>query len=139
MQQIQDGRKEFVLKGHKYQVLPFNPSSFGMFALKIAAMVSGPLLTLLKNGEDADISEIDAQQLQASLMEVVKNLSEEEVIRIFSETQRDGKHLGMTGNYDAAYKGNWVEWFMALKEILKANGFFDFLSMSVGTETEEAK
>ena len=138
---MSEQRITFQLKGHKYQVLPFTPTEFGPFALKIAAMISGPLLSLLSAGmqggglASADLSSVDPQKIQQSLLTIARELSPDEIDLIFSNTSRDSKHLGHRTNYDEAFAANWSEWFLAIREILKVNGFMDFLDMS----SEESK
>lgn len=132
--------KKFQIDGVSYEVNPHPPTELGTFALKLASLASGPLAVLFtardnmtvdeakEEAGEIDLSELDPAQIQSSLYEVVKHISEEEIRDLFSYTTRSGKHLSTLVNYENAYKGNWGEWYKALWNILKANGFFDFLS-----------
>lgn len=130
-----DSMVTFELQGHSYRVVLHAPSTFGLFATKLVALASGPVLTLLNlagslgglAGGEVELSSLSPEQVQKSLLEIVKNVSEEELRQIFEHTVRDGKALSEDINYDTAYRGNWKEWYLAIYHILQANGFMDFL------------
>lgn len=143
MSKASNSTVNFQLKGHSYRVTLHTPSTFGLFATKLLALASGPLTTLLKASDlgaamqaggigELDLSGVSPSEVQDSLVAVINNISEDELRQIFSLTQRDGKDLSNDLVYDEAYRGNWAEWYQAIFQILKANGFFDFL----GTPTD---
>jgi hypothetical protein len=128
------------VRGHQYQIQPHTTSELGPLALKLAALATGPVLTFLRgigtegSIAEMDLSQIDPSALQQSLLTLAQNLSGEELRMLFSGCSRDNKHLSDPINYDKAFQGNWTEFFLALKEILSANGFLDFLDSSAGTD-----
>lgn len=134
--------KKFTLRGVSYEVMCHPPTELGGFALRLLALASGPIATLITaqkkvsggfNAGDLDLSEISATEIQKALITVVEHISEKEVRNLFEYTTRDGKAMSNDLMYDEAYRGNWVEWYQAIFQILKANGFFDFLSSSTTT------
>jgi hypothetical protein len=131
--------KTFVIRGANYQVTPHPPSELGGFALRLMALASGPLAALITSQKnlspnmsvgDVDLSNISPTEVQKALVTVVEHITEQELRRLFAYAVRNGKDLSHDLNYDEAYRGNWAEWYQAIFQILKSNGFFDFLSSS---------
>lgn len=133
---------------HSYEIFYLKPSEALPIALEILSLGSGPLLRLIEKSLDMEQAE-DVGDVQ----NVLKNLdfsaigqdvrasiaslqSRPDLVRaLFRGTLRDGKDLSSDMLYDAAYEGNWTEWYQALFAIVKANGFLSFfgsLSMSNG-------
>jgi hypothetical protein len=134
--------KKFVLRGVPYEVVAHPPTELGGFALRLLALASGPLATLITAQKkittgfsvgDFDLSQISPTEVQKALITVVEHIGEKEIRELFSYTTRDGKSMSNDLMYDEAYRGNWVEWYSAIFHILKSNGFFDFLSSSTTT------
>lgn len=137
--------RSFTIDDHSYVVIPHPTGELGRLAMKLAVGAAGPIATIIQaqkglkasveGGDlqsadllDVDLSAIDVNALQDALFAVLDRISDAEVELIFKHTKRDGAALSVKTNYDKAFRGNWAEWFKAIFQILKANGFFDFLS-----------
>lgn len=125
------------INDNTYKITPHPPEELGKLPLKIAALMSGPILTLLKNADsiqkmqdlgELDLGEIDAKEVQELLFNIVDRISEDEIRMLFNHTQRGKKHLSDDMAYSQAFQGNISEWYKALQKILQVNGFLDFLS-----------
>jgi hypothetical protein len=138
-------KQTFTLEGsdgepHEYTVTCHGGKEGMKLMLTFAAMASEPLLEAVRffarqqeSGSLGDVEiedildNIDLERVGKSLRTSLLELDPDLLHELFAKTTRDGDPLSKDYVFDEAYAGNWSEWRAALFEIVKLNGFLDFL------------
>ena len=144
---MSDIEKNVKIGNVPYAITPHPADELGDLALKLGGLAVGPVITLIKEFQgmgdnvsdilDADLSELDAEAIQRTIYFVTERLDQDEIKHLFKYTMRNGQDLGEGINYAQAFRGNWVEWYKAIFQILKINGFLDFLPSASGGGAED--
>jgi hypothetical protein len=128
---------------HAYLITPIRASQSVDIALSILSCIAKPGSRLIRIGIEAEeinessspeeiqalLGKIDWSEMAQDAESVLRSLAEQPALvrRLFNGTFRDNADLSNDGHYDLAFSGNWGEWYVALKEIVAANGLLPFL------------
>jgi hypothetical protein len=125
---------------HTYICIRHNGANGIPVALKLGAVVIRPLVAafgaVLKSGKlsdlaagNVDLERFDADSIGAALEGVLGSKDAFGLIsQVMANTTRDGKKIEKTGL--DAYAGNYFDLLMALKEVVRINGFLPLPGIS---------
>lgn len=138
---MKDRTKTFELKDsegnvHEYDCRPFPASQSMDLAVQILALLSRPGVALIgqlvdqQGAENVDLTKVDLGDLAGNLEGALSSIATkpEMLRRLLGRTRRDNRPLSNDDVFDDSFTGNWGELYLALKEVIVANGFIDFLS-----------
>jgi len=135
--------KSFETHGHKYTVSTHDTTEALPIVGALLSAIPGPLLRaiqlLREKNPDAsmldlnlsDLANIDLGDMGQDLSTAIEKIAArpELIKELFKHTTRDGDAL-RGGTFEAAYSGNWGEFYAALFQIVKVNGFIPLSSTS---------
>ena len=128
--------EKFEINGHEYIVTPHDGIEGIPIMAELAAIMSEPLLNMLKTqalqGGDGNVAALlenmNTAELGRNLRESLYRLADRPQIvqSLFARTVRDGQQLSNSAAFRMAYQGQWGEMLQALAQIVKVNGFIPF-------------
>lgn len=135
--------KAFEIDGHKYTVTTHDTTEALPIVAALLAALPGPLLQaiqLLKEKHPnrsfleldfSDLGGIEFGKIGEDLSKAIESIgARPQLIKsVFRHTERDGQSLG-GAHFETVYSGNWGEFYKALFQIVKANGFIPLGSTS---------
>jgi len=146
--------KKVEIEGSEYIITAHPPSESTDLVMEIYATLAGPGAGLidmlskaredLQDGDDVDkvLESLDSEKMSRLVSQSLRDLDSTYIHKLFEETERKNEETGEMESlsnsvaFDNAYAGNWTEFNMAIIEIVKVNGFLDFLLGMTGSENE---
>lgn len=140
----------FEVDGTRYKTTVHAPSEAMDLAKELYASLAGPGVDILKamianreeladdNVEEA-FAKLETENLSKQLASALRSLDTEQIREMFSKTVRENdegqyQELSQSVVFDQAFAGNWGEMIQALVQIVKVNGFVDFLSTTIDAD-----